>query len=192
MSTIKRIWHFIWEEDSFASWIVNIIIAFVLVKFVIYPGLGFVLGTTHPVVAVMSSSMAHSGDFESWWQWQGNIYMAMGITKEYAESWRFKNGFDKGDIMVVRGVKPDDLKIGDVLIFYGKLNEPIIHRIVLTDISDGEPVFTTKGDNNNAVSDQLGERNIKKGRIVGKAVFQIPLLGWVKIIFMDVVNSFKR
>src|SRR3989344_4717420 len=115
MSSIRKIWHFIWEEDSFASWIVNIVIAFVLVKFIIYPGLGLALGTTHPVVAVMSSSMEHRESFESWWQWQGNVYIAMDILKEQAKSWRFKNGFDKGDIMIVRGVKPDDLKIGDVI-----------------------------------------------------------------------------
>ena len=57
----KKVWHFIWEEDSVASWVVNIILAFVLIKFIVYPGLGFALGTTHPVVAVVSPSMEHNG-----------------------------------------------------------------------------------------------------------------------------------
>lgn len=58
-STWRKIWYFIWEDDSLLSWIVNIVIAFILIKFVVYPGLGFVLGTTHPVVAVVSGSMEH-------------------------------------------------------------------------------------------------------------------------------------
>ena len=55
---LKKIWYFIWD-DSIWSWIVNIILAFVLIKFVVYPGLGFLLNTSHPVVAVVSSSMEH-------------------------------------------------------------------------------------------------------------------------------------
>ena len=57
--SFKKTWRFIWHDDSWASWFVNIIIAFILVKFLIYPGLGFILGTTHPVVAVISGSMEH-------------------------------------------------------------------------------------------------------------------------------------
>ena len=56
---LKKAWHFIWEDDSVLSWLVNIILAFVLIKFIVYPGLGFILQTTHPVVAVVSESMEH-------------------------------------------------------------------------------------------------------------------------------------
>ena len=58
---LKRVWYFIWEEDSIWSWLVNIILAFVLIKYVVYPGLGFLLGTSHPIVAVVSGSMEHDG-----------------------------------------------------------------------------------------------------------------------------------
>ena len=57
---LKGIWYFIWEDNSFWSWIVNIILAFVLIKFIVYPGLGFLLGTGFPIVAVISGSMDHS------------------------------------------------------------------------------------------------------------------------------------
>jgi signal peptidase I len=56
----KKVWYFVWEDNSVWSWIVNIILAFVLIKFVVYPGLGFVLTTSHPVVAVVSGSMEHN------------------------------------------------------------------------------------------------------------------------------------
>ena len=62
-STWQKIWYFIWEDDSVLSWIVNIILAFVLIKFIVYPGLGLVFGTDFPVVAVVSGSMEHEGNF---------------------------------------------------------------------------------------------------------------------------------
>ena len=52
INILKKTWHFIWEDDSLLSWIVNIVLAIVLIKFIIYPGLGLVLGTGFPVVAV--------------------------------------------------------------------------------------------------------------------------------------------
>ena len=57
---LKKTWHFLWYEDSLLSWIVNIILAFVLIKFLIYPGIGLVLQTDLPVVAVVSESMDHN------------------------------------------------------------------------------------------------------------------------------------
>ncbi len=56
---LKKIWYFIWEDDSIWSWIVNIILAFVIIKFIVYSGLGFMLSTSHPIVAVVSGSMEH-------------------------------------------------------------------------------------------------------------------------------------
>ncbi|MBI4150338.1 hypothetical protein HY488_02960, partial [Candidatus Woesearchaeota archaeon] len=94
----RRVWYFIWEEDSWASWIVNVILAFVLIKFVIYPGLGFLLGTKFPIVAVISSSMEHDGSFETWWNQQASWYEANNITEEEFKTFSFKNGFNKGDI----------------------------------------------------------------------------------------------
>ncbi|MEM3585577.1 MAG: hypothetical protein QXJ50_04280, partial [Candidatus Woesearchaeota archaeon] len=57
--TLKKVWHFIWEEDSFWSWLVNIVLAFLIIKFVFYPGIGFLLRTNYPIVAVISESMEH-------------------------------------------------------------------------------------------------------------------------------------
>lgn len=55
----RKVWHFIWEDDSLLSWAVNIALAFLLIKFIVYPGLGLLLGTNFPVVAVVSGSMEH-------------------------------------------------------------------------------------------------------------------------------------
>jgi signal peptidase I len=198
----KKIWYFIWKDDSMASWFVNVIIAIILVKFVIYPGLGLLLGTSFPVVAVVSCSMEHKTtncdtnqvsnlcgvtdvgdvDFDVFWKTCGNWYEDKNIDKEMFKEFRFKNGFNKGDIMVLVGA--DNVNIGDVVVFgsgYG--TEPIIHRVV--DI-DGDIVMT-KGDHN--IAQMPFERNINKEAVFGKAVLRIPYLGWVKVIFSDIIGG---
>src|SRR3989344_4063733 len=101
----KRVWNFIWKEDSPLSWIINIILAFVIVKFLIFPGLGFILNTSHPVVAVVSCSMEHRDPFikgpcsfnhvnlDEWWPYNNQWLVDNGFTKEEFKSWRFSNGF---------------------------------------------------------------------------------------------------
>ena len=51
---LEKIWKFLWKDDSVWSWIVSIILAFLIVKFAIYPFLGLILGTGFPIVAVVS------------------------------------------------------------------------------------------------------------------------------------------
>lgn len=196
-AALKKTWWFIWESDSWWSWPVNLLLAFILIKFIVYPGLGFIFGTAFPVVAVVSGSMEHDGSFSDWWldtaycpsscsqeEWYANY----GITEEQFKTFSFKNGFNKGDIMVLRGVKPKNIKIGDVLVFqsaYG--NEPIIHRVVT--ISGDEVtgfVYQTKGDHNSDSGNM--DTNIAQNAIYGKAIFRIPFLGWIKIAFVWLIT----
>ena len=92
---LKRTWYFIWEDDSIWSWLVNIVLAFVLIKFIVYPALGFMLGTSFPVVAVVSSSMEHNTNFEEWWSVNSDYYSNFNIEKNEFGSYIFKNGFNK-------------------------------------------------------------------------------------------------
>ena len=177
---LRKIWHFIWKDDSLLSWIVNVLLAFLIVKFLIYPGLGFALGTTHPVVAVVSSSMHHNGDFNQWYDERGDWY---NFTKEEMKEWSFSNGFNKGDIMVLKKAK--GLEEGDVIVFSGNSNNPIIHRLVFI----GDNHYQTKGDNNADSFGQLGEKSIKEDQIIGEAVGRIPLLGYIKILFTEVMGG---
>ncbi|MBU0536159.1 MAG: hypothetical protein KKE20_04290, partial [Nanoarchaeota archaeon] len=143
----KRFWYFFWNEDSLLSWIVNIIVAFILIKWVIYPGLGLILGTSFPIVAVVSNSMDHDGmGFDTWWDAKHVWYEENSITKDQFHDFDFRNGFNKGDIMVLLGVNGVD--IGDVVVFWGGKKEPIIHRVVSKWDSDSSLHFQTKGDRN--------------------------------------------
>jgi len=186
--TLRKVWHFLWEEDSLLSWLVNIVLAFILVKFVIYPGLGLVLGTGYPVVAVVSGSMEHDGSFDSWWSSVSNWYEQNGISRQDFEGFDFLNGFDKGDIMLLVGVNPGKVKVGDVIVYSVNSNiPPIIHRVVEIENVNNEFFFTTKGDHNQIADPQP----VSQTRVVGKAVFRIPVLGYVKIWFTDFMSAVK-
>ena len=200
-SFLGKVWYFIWEDDSLLSWLVNIVLAFVLIKFIVYPGLGFLLGTTHPVVAVVSGSMEHSltagrvcgeypsqyiGNLDGWWGLCGDFYDPFSISKEDFIYYPFKNGFNKGDIIVLTGAEPEDINKGDVIVFMGRKPDPIIHRVIKKWQEDDGYHFTTKGDHNpGLVTDDV---NIPENAVIGRALFRIPWLGYIKIWFVDILN----
>ena len=181
--TAKKIWWFIWEDDSIASWIVNIILAFVLIKFVVFPGLGWILSTDYPIVAVVSDSMEHRTSFDAWWALHENFYNNHQILKEDFREFPFANGFNKGDIMILRGVAPENLQIGDVIVFRNSQPDPIIHRLVKRWVVEDEYHFQTKGDKNFASipSTHVNEVDIVEDRVVGKAFVRVPFVGYIKI-----------
>jgi len=190
---LKKIWYFIWDDNSIWSWIVNIVLAFVLIKFIVYPGLGFLLSTSHPIVAVVSSSMEHEGDFEYWWRQSDDWYISHGISKETFLEFSLKNGFNKGDIMVLKGKKAAEIMLGDIIVFQSNRPDPIIHRVVKKWEEDGSYLFQTKGDNfktnpTSIKAPELDETRITEGQVIGKALIRVPYLGYVKIWFTDLLK----
>jgi signal peptidase I len=191
---LKKFWWFIWEDESIWSWIVNVILAFVLIKFIVYPGLGLILGTGYPIVAVVSSSMEHDGSFDDWWSLQDDWYTEFNIDVDEFRSYDFKNGFNKGDIMILYGAKPKNIELGEVIVFRSNRPDPIIHRVVKTWSDDNEYYFQTKGDHNPDSIQSIGldETNIKGEQVIGKAVVRIPFLGYIKIWFVDLIKLFVK
>ncbi len=180
---LKKFWGFL-GEDSWSSLIVCLILAFILIKFIFLPFLSFVTGTTAPLLIVESCSMYHSRDLPE--IMKDPAYVKFNLTLDDTEDWDFKRGINKGDIVFILGAK--NVEAGDVIIFNvnGKITRtPIIHRAISTD-----PI-STKGDNNkqqlSASNNVRGidETNIKQEQIVGKAVFRVPYLGWVKLVFFE-------
>ena len=202
----KKTWHFIWHDDSPWSWIVNIILAFVIIKFLVYPLLGLVLGTGFPVVAVVSESMEHGlynnqicgqefsefpESFDSYWNICGYWYEDMDISKEQFADFPFKNGFNRGDIIILWRANTNNLDVGDVLVFWGPRPQPIIHRVVNTWEEEGEMFYHTKGEHNrDSFGGEYGETEISEDRIIGQGLFRLPYLGWIKILFVDFLSLF--
>ncbi len=184
--TAKKVWNFVWKSDSPWSWLTDLILAFLLVRFVIFPVLGLILATSLPLVVVESGSMQHNGlDFDDWWQERGQWYIDNhNITQTEFQEWPLSNGFDKGDVIITRGKK--EYEKGDIIIFTIQVqNTPIIHRYLNYDKNWQN--FQTKGDNN---PDQLiYEKAIKKNEILSSAWIRIPKIGWIKLIFVEAFRA---
>lgn len=202
----KRTWKFFWEEDSAWSWIANLIVAFLVIRFIVYPFLGLILGTSYPIVAVISESMEHGTkdnlicgqnvpefkeSFENYWKYCGAWYESNNISKAKFQQFPFQDGFRKGDVIILWRANKNNLDLGDVLIFQSSKPQPLIHRAVKIWEEDGNTYYQTKGDHNSkSISGSLGEEKISSSRIYGQGLLRIPYLGWVKILFVDAVKPF--
>lgn len=186
MRMIKKFWNWLWKSNSILSWIVLFILIFIFVKFIFFPFFSLILNTKMPFVIVESYSMQHCYgikknplihcNFNEYWLNYGYFYENIGINKTNFSNFKFKDGLDAGDIVVLKGEK--DYKVGDIIVFIAN-NKPIIHRIIKKRCED-YCIYETKGDNNNG---QLEfEKNITKQYIIGKAIFVIPKLGWIKLL----------
>ncbi len=198
---VKEFWNWLWNSDSWLSYIVFLTIVFIFVKFLFLPGLGLIFQTSLPLAIVESSSMEHYAlkqaegvyeicgsmqnkysffNSESYWQTCGSWYKTnTNITQEDFKDFPFKNGFRKGDLIIIFGKK--DIQVGEVVIFNAGRNHPIIHRVISLN-----PI-QTKGDHNNG---QLSEeKSINENQIIGVAVAKIPYLGWIKLFFVELFQK---
>jgi len=187
----NNFWYIVWKDESFKGWIISIIFIFIVIKFVFFPVLSLTTGTKLPLAIVESCSMYHKGnlfsDYSSWWTRHENKYSELQLSKEQFKNFNFNNGFSKGDILFIIKAKPEKLKVGNVIIFEGNQQNPIIHRIIKIEKENEEYIFSTIGDNNDG---QLSvEKEIKSEQLVGKAAFRItPWFGWAKLIFYEPVR----
>jgi signal peptidase I len=217
--TIKHVWDWIWNSDSILSWIVALFIIFVFVKFVFFPVLSLITGSSLPIAGVESSSMEHqivpdaTGilmlcgkpvseekeehiNFDEYWNFCGDWYEDNGISKEEFSEFPLRNGFSKGDIILVWGRFTPE--VGDIIIFKPNTEStaprPIIHRIIK--IENG--IISTKGDHNArqlTIGNNLyhtDETKIYPEQVIGKATVRIPYLGWVKIWATEIIKIIFR
>ncbi len=182
----NKFWFLLWSDDSFKGWIFSIIFLFIFIKFLFFPGLGLITGTSLPMAIVESCSMYHQEkfffDFDSWWELENLKYATFGISKQDFDL--FKSGLRKGDIIFIVKARPDKIKLGDVIIFDAGQKNPLIHRVVDINQVNGKYVFSTFGDNNDQ---QLSvEKEISEDQLVGKPIVIIgPYLGWAKLVFFE-------
>jgi len=142
--------------------------------------------------------MEHDGNFDQWWNsgamcikgpcLQREWYSEKNISFEKFKSFSLENGFNKGDIMVLFGYKPENIKIGDVIVFRSVTSDPIIHRVVKKYNENGIIYFQTKGDHNYGIHGGILEEKISQDRLIGKAVLRVPFLGYVKIWFVEIMK----
>ena len=112
-----------------------------------------------------------------------------------------------GDLVIVVKEKPQDIRVGDIIVYKTFDGRFIIHRVIGVEVYKGMYYYRTKGDNRitNPVEDcrfydvvkgstkdfgcGVGRIGVDYDRVVGvvlhvgKASFKIPYLGYISLMF---------
>src|SRR3989304_5536706 len=147
----NKFWFLLWKDDSLKGWIFSIVFLFIFIKFIFFPGLSLVTGTSLPLAIVESCSMYHEGNllsnFDAWFTRHEDKYSEFSVNISDFQDFTLKNGFNKGDILFIIKANPEKLEKGDVIIFNANQRNPVIHRIVdIKSAAGGEKIFSTMGD----------------------------------------------
>jgi signal peptidase I len=178
LKNLKDFWNFLWNDNSTLSWVLSMVLAFIVIKFIFFPGLSFLMQTSLPLVAVVSGSMEHRDVAPCQTVAFGGICMTYfdanpqicGTTPSQridsfdgywsaCGDWYVSNGISKIDFdsfPFMRG-----FNVGDVMVIYGKAYEDVVVGDVIIFIAqDGTPIIhrvvkrnengtlQTKGDHN--------------------------------------------
>lgn len=163
------------KKRGFEKEMMELIAAFII-AWVVYQGLALVIGTSMPIVSVVSDSMYHTEPFNNWWTDNARFYDQFKVTKDQFKTFLAPDGLSRGDLLFV--TKPTNLKVGDILI-YDKLGSDftIVHRLV--EIQD--EYYIVKGDHNTQA-----DAPVLKQYVVGKVLFAIPLLGYPRLMLHSI------
>ncbi|MEE8402512.1 MAG: signal peptidase I [Candidatus Hydrothermarchaeaceae archaeon] len=101
--------------------------------------------------------------------------------------------FYKGDLVVVMGVPPESLKVGDVIVYENHFRRiDVVHRVIAIENKGPHFYFYTKGDNNPESDQKSGlAPPVINEWVGGKVVIVIPKLGWFKVVLTDFLVSQK-
>ncbi|MHA1616573.1 MAG: signal peptidase I [Candidatus Njordarchaeales archaeon] len=95
----------------------------------------------------------------------------------------------EGDLVIIKGVDPSKISVGDVIVFKNPKNpsELILHRVFAIRIVNDTHFFLTKGDNprTNPYPDYWGW--VPEYYVVGKVIFRIPILGLIFEVLSTIV-----
>lgn len=208
----KKFWNYIWNDDSLGSYVLNFLVAFIFIKFIFFPAIGFVLNNDYPIVAIVSGSMEHkivdnqvcgnfivdenkkNLDFNLWWNLCGNYYEKnFNLSVTDFDNFNYKNGLNIGDVMILYGKNPKNINLGDVLVFipqdirFFQEKGPVIHRVVKKwEDENGKVHFQTKGDHNE-ISFNNFENDIIEDNVIGVGVVRIPFIGYAKLALNNLI-----
>ncbi len=97
----------------------------------------------------------------------------------------------EGDLVFAYKPKPEDIHVGDIIIYRGLRGNLVIHRVIRVKIVEGKYYYVTQGDNNPGPDivefTGPGRVGIPYERVEGKvvsidrAIFKIPYLGYLSI-----------
>jgi signal peptidase I len=148
------------------------IILIIVIVFGFWYGIQLALNTSYPALAVASGSMCT-------------------LPGSYCDGWThpFEHTLHVGDLIVVQGVNPADIKTGpypdgDIIVFHkpGYSDELIVHRAIENATGPDDKIyFRTQGDGNPSADTHYGEGSwnymVSQDLVIGKVIFRIPWVG---------------
>lgn len=91
-----------------------------------------------------------------------------------------KGTIEKFDFLIIVKENPNNIKVGDIVVFFDSSNQyKIIHRVNDIIVEDNKTFFQTKGDNNDLPDSGLRQ----KEDIYAKYLLKVPLLGLIITFF---------
>ncbi len=91
----------------------------------------------------------------------------------------------QGDLLLLKGIPTEEIKIGDVIVYQLTASSfLIVHRVVNIKVVDGEVYFTTQGDNNPAPD----RPDVPSTAVVGTVIHHVPALGNVVLALQSPVG----
>ena len=105
----------------------------------------------------------------------GSLPRFFGYTPLTVLSNSMQPHLQSGDLVFIKNVEFEDIKVNDVITFKESDTKFITHRVIDVKEQDGQAGLVTKGDNNNVEDSMI----VTKHHFVGKQVAVIPKLGYV-------------
>lgn len=145
------------------------ILIIAILYFGIQGAIFLILRTDSPMMAVDSNSMKHTS--EGW----KNYYLEQGYDPS---KFSFQDGFEKGDLIILKSVNFQEIAVGDVIVFWNPNSESNwVHRVAK--IENGQ--ILTKGDANPSTDQPNAAPPITPEEVRGKVILVIPKLGWLSL-----------
>ena len=111
------------------------------------------------------------------------IYLETEVPFVVAEGISMQPVIREGDIIIFKGVEPDEIGVGDIIIFEvpDELEEilppRITHRVIDKITTADDVIFRTKGDNA-----PLDSFEVPMGKVLGKKIVIIPYIGLIILV----------
>jgi signal peptidase I, archaeal type len=90
-----------------------------------------------------------------------------------------------GDVIIVKGINPKDIKVNDIIV-YKRIRDNeiiyIVHRVIEIYNDKGKLKFRTKGDNNLIPDIWL----VDEKDVVGIVIFKIPIIGYISLAIQKI------
>lgn len=112
-------------------------------------------------------------------------YGYLGVEPSVIYSGSMQPALHVGDIVIIDKVETSSIQVGDIIQMITKDNITLVHRVVEKSETGNGITFITKGDAN----DDPDIEPVLEQNVLGKAVFNIPKLGWVQIFVNELFRA---